>query len=90
MLVSTLSKEDWTLSDYDNNPRYEFVEDGVYFDTQTNETVFVLDEEAQASIRDIMSLQAGIFEEDDEHGYTLTEKGADELLGIWNSDLNEI
>jgi hypothetical protein len=78
------------LSDYDNDPRYEFVEDGVYFDTQTNETIFVLDEEAQASIRDIMSLKAGIFEENGEDSYTLTAKGADELLGIWNSDLNEL
>lgn len=77
--------------DYDNDPRYEFVEEGVYFDTQTNETVFILDEKAQESIRDIMAAQDGIFVENDEHGYTLTDEGAKELLkNMIDSDLTEL
>jgi len=29
------------MTDYDNDPRYEKVEDNVYFDTETDETIFV-------------------------------------------------
>ena len=29
------------MTEYDNDPRYDKIEENVYFDTQTEETVFV-------------------------------------------------
>ena len=78
--------------DYESDPRYNYVEDNVYFDTQTNETVFVLDEETSAAIRDLMALDETIFEvkEEDEE-YKLTDEGAKKLLGeMLQSDLTEL
>lgn len=68
------------MVNYDDDPRYEFVEDGVYFDTQTNETVIVLDEEASNAVRDLIALDDTIFEvgEDD---VKLTDDGAEKLFG---------
>lgn len=68
------------MVNYDDDPRYEFMEDGVYFDTQTNESVIVLDEEASNAVRDLIALDDTIFEvrEDD---VKLTDDGAEKLFG---------
>lgn len=77
--------------DYDNDPRYEFLEDNVYFDTQTNETVFLLDEENSEKLEAIVALDDTIFEKNDTHGYTLTAEGAKKLLAnMIDSDLTDL
>lgn len=77
---------------YDNDPRYEFMEENVYFDTQTNETVFLLDEDASDAIQEIISVDPTMFILDDHQDeYKLTEEGAKKLFeNIFNSDLNEL
>ena len=75
------------MTNYDNDPRYDFVEDGVYFDTQTNETVFVLDEETSDAIRDLMALDSTLFEvNEDKEEIILTEEGAKKLFGHLKDD----
>lgn len=80
------------MINYDDDPRYEFVEDGVYFDTQTNETVIMLDEEASDAIRDLIALDDTIFEvKEEDQEYKLTDEGAQKLFrDMYNSDLNEL
>lgn len=71
------------MTDYDNDPRYEFVEDNVYFDTQTNETVFVLDgEEAEAL--------AALFGTDEISAEQSREIIEPYLDSLFDSDLNEL
>lgn len=68
------------MINYDDDPRYEFVEENVYFDTQTNETVIVLDEEASNAVRDLIALDDTIFEVSGED-VKLTGDGAKKLFG---------
>ena len=87
------------MINYDDDPRYEFVEEGVYFDTQTNETVIVLDEEASNAVRDLIVLDDTIFDVDGDD-VRLTSEGADKLFQPYleclesvyddDSDLNDL
>jgi len=44
-------------NNYDDNERYEKIEDGVYYDTVTEETVFTLTEEEQVLLTEIIRQQ---------------------------------
>ena len=67
---------------YDDNPRYQKLEEGVYYDTELDETVFILDDDESKTLSEILNR-----EPDAEDGYRLTRE---EFDGIFNSDLNEL
>jgi hypothetical protein len=45
------------INRYDENERYEKIEDGVYFDTETEETVIVPTDEQQTILNQILRNQ---------------------------------
>lgn len=63
------------MINYDDDPRYELLEEGVYLDTQTNETVIVLSDEDAALFRQALALA------DEQDEYTLTAEDMDKLFG---------
>lgn len=69
------------MIDYDNDPNYEFEEEGVYKDLRTNETVFVFDGENADLVRKAFAL------EDDQEDYTLT---ADDVKKIIEPQINKL
>lgn len=69
------------MTDYDNDPNYEFEEEGVYKDLRTNETVFVFDGENADLVRKAFAL------EDDQEDYTLT---ADDVKKIVEPQFNKL
>jgi hypothetical protein len=68
---------------YDNDPRYTKLEDGVYLDTETNETIIVLEDEAAEGYRKIFNL------DENTKDHNMTEA---EFLKLFSddSDLNEL
>lgn len=69
------------MTDYENDPNYEFEEEGVYKDLRTNETVFVFDGENADLVRKAFAL------EDDQEDYTLT---ADDVKKIVEPQFNKL
>ena len=47
------------MTEYDDNERYEKLEDGVYIDLETDETIFVLSDEESEAISQILRQQSG-------------------------------
>jgi len=43
------------MEDYDDNPRYEKLDEGVYYDTETEETVFPVSDEQRRLMRNLWS-----------------------------------
>lgn len=68
---------------YDDDPRYEFVEENVYFDTQTNETIIVLEDEAAEGYRKIFDL------DENTSSHKMTESEFNKLFSDY-SDLNDL
>lgn len=69
------------MTDYENDPNYEFEEEGVYKDLRTNETVFVFDGENADLVRKAFAL------EDDQEDYTLT---VDDVKKIIEPQFNKL
>lgn len=51
LALSKILVFDWHMTEYDQNPRYKKMEDNVYFDSLTEETVFVLTPDERAIAR---------------------------------------
>lgn len=58
-----------------DSPRYEKIEDGVYYDIETKETVFVLDDDDAEKFRKAFDL------EEDQTDYKMTESDWRKILG---------
>ena len=70
------------MTDYENNPRYEKQDEGIFYDTKTDEVVFLVGEEEQKLLKELLKREPDV-----EDGYRLTEY---EFKDIFNSDLNEL
>jgi len=63
------------VNKYDDDPRYEKVEDDVYYDTETKETIFVFDDDDAERFRKAFDL------EEDQTDYKMTESDWRKILG---------
>jgi len=63
------------VNKYDDDPRYEKIEEDVYFDTETDETIFVLDDDDAERFRKAFDL------EEDQTDYKMTESDWRKILG---------
>jgi hypothetical protein len=68
---------------YDNDPRYTKLEDGVYLDIETNETIIVLEDEAAEGYRKIFNI------DENTRDHKMTEAEFNKLFSD-DSDLNEL
>ena len=45
------------MTNYDNNPRYDKIDDETYFDNETGEVVFLLSDEASEAFANLPSVE---------------------------------